>query len=295
MSFIRGAVITLFGLVLTISIILMNVSFTFSSSLQYDELKPALETSATGIIGSFLDFETVFGEEGMINYCDIESSYTFNYGSESFVMPCEVIEQGEDSITSYIGDNFIEQIYYADYDCDFWSCVKNSEIPFVLISDKARVYWSGKAFLLALMSIILFGLIFLVSDKRPSKFISVGVLIALCSLPFKNMDWVLKLVPAQVAPLFSLFSQKAHSVFIIMLIVSIVLILIGIVAIIFGWKMKFKEDSSETKKVVEKPASNEDPVSKEEVIKIVKQELSKKNPTNKINKKIQKSKQKKKN
>lgn len=281
MSFIRGAVITLFGLVLTICILLMNVSITFASSLDYDDLKPALDNSANGVIDSIVDFEEVFGEE-LNNYCNIDSQYIFNYGNESFAIPCEVIEEGEDSIATYIQNNFIEQIYYADYDCKFWECVKESEVPFVLISDKARVYWAGKAILLAIMSLVLFGLIFLVAENRPSKFISFGILLALCSLPFKNMNWISKIVPAQVAPLFSLFSQKAHTVFVIMLIISIILALIGIVALIFGWKMKFKEENLENKK-----SASLNQISREEIREMIREELYKKDiskkKTNKSN------------
>jgi len=281
MSFIRGAVITLFGLVLTICILLMNVSITFASSLDYDDLKPALDNSANGVIDSIVDFEEVFGKE-LNNYCNIDSQYIFNYGNESFAIPCEVIEEGEDSIATYIQNNFIEQIYYADYDCKFWECVKESEVPFVLISDKARVYWAGKAILLAIMSLVLFGLIFLVAENRPSKFISFGILLALCSLPFKNMNWISKIVPAQVAPLFSLFSQKAHTVFVIMLIISIILALIGIVALIFGWKMKFKEENLENKK-----SASLNQISREEIREMIREELYKKDiskkKTNKSN------------
>ncbi|HOF44440.1 MAG TPA: hypothetical protein PKW70_03540 [Candidatus Pacearchaeota archaeon] len=281
MSFIRGAVITLFGLVLTICILLMNVSITFASSLDYDDLKPALDNSANGVIDSIVDFEEVFGKE-LNNYCNIDSQYIFNYGNESFAIPCEVIEEGEDSIATYIQNNFIEQIYYADYDCKFWECVKESEVPFVLISDKARVYWAGKAILLAVMSLVLFGLIFLVAENRPSKFISFGILLALCSLPFKNMNWISKIVPAQVAPLFSLFSQKAHTVFVIMLIISIILALIGIVALIFGWKMKFKEENLENKK-----SASLNQISREEIREMIREELYKKDiskkKTNKSN------------
>ncbi|HNZ52431.1 MAG TPA: hypothetical protein PKO02_03690 [Candidatus Pacearchaeota archaeon] len=281
MSFIRGAVITLFGLVLTICILLMNVSITFASSLDYDDLKPALDNSANGVIDSIVDFEEVFGEE-LNNYCNIDSQYIFNYGNESFAIPCEVIEEGEDSIAIYIQNNFIEQIYYADYNCKFWECVKESEVPFVLISDKARVYWAGKAILLAIMSLVLFGLIFLVAENRPSKFISFGILLALCSLPFKNMNWISKIVPAQVAPLFSLFSQKAHTVFVIMLIISIILALIGIVALIFGWKMKFKEENLENKK-----SASLNQISREEIREMIREELYKKDiskkKTNKSN------------
>ena len=151
MGFIRGALVSLFGFVLAICLVLMNVSITFASSLEYEDLKPALDNSTNGIIGSILDVEAVFGEN-LNNYCNVDSEYIFNYGNESFVIPCEVIEKGEDSISAYIRDNFIEQIYYANYECEFWDCVKKSEIPYVLISDKERLYWARNAFLLAVMS-----------------------------------------------------------------------------------------------------------------------------------------------
>ena len=85
------------------------------------------------------------------------------------------------------------------------------------------------------------------------------------------MNWISKIVPAQVAPLFSLFSQKAHTVFVIMLIISIILALIGIVALIFGWKMKFKEENLENKK-----SASLNQISREEIREMIREELYKK-------------------
>ncbi len=272
MSFIRGAIVTLFGIVLTVCLIFMNVSITFASSLEYDSLKPALEDSAKNIIESVFDVETTIGKENLNHYCSIEKEYVLNLGDDNFVIPCGVIEQGEESIFNYVRGNFIEQIYYANYNCEFWKCVSETQTPFVLISDKARVYWYRNVFLLAALSLVLFALILFIAENRSSKFVSVGVLVALCALPFRNIDWMLKMVSMKAAPLFLLLSQKANLVFIIMLIVSIVLVLIGAVALIFGWKMKFKYEKSENK-------DNQDTngVSKEEVREIVREEINKKN------------------
>lgn len=272
MDFIRGAVVTLFGFVMVIGIVFMNISMTFASSLEYDTLKPALGDSAKEVISNMINLNDI-SREGK-NACKFDSEYFLEYNDKRFEIPCEIIEQGKESIEGYILDNFIDEIYYSNYDCEFWECVKESDIPFVLISDKARVYWASRAVLLAAMSFILFLLIVLVSNKRPSKFISTGVLLALCSLPFKNIDWVAKIVPAQVAPLFLLLSQKAHSTFMIMLFISAGLVLIGIVALIFGWNMKFNKGTSEKKITTDVKVKS---VSREEVREIVKEELAKSN------------------
>jgi hypothetical protein len=52
----------------------------------------------------------------------------------------------------------------------------------------------------------------------------------------------LTFVPEKVSDIFSIFFTRAHSVFVIMLIIGITFIIWGILFKIFGWNMKFNKD-----------------------------------------------------
>jgi hypothetical protein len=252
MGFIRGVLITFFSIVLFFSLFLMNFTLVLSLSLNYDNLQPALKSSADGILTNSLAQKNMFSEDekkNMEDYCSVEEDYIFTYENYSFVIPCEIIEQGENSIADYITVNLIDSIYYAKYNCEFLECVKDSpSLPFVLFSEKAKDYWNGKFFLLAALSLLLFALIFLISKDRPGRFIVGGVLVILSALPFRKLDWISTFIPNNnLSVIFSAFFTKAHLVFIVMLIIGTIFIIWGILCKIFGWKMKFKKDEEQSK------------------------------------------------
>jgi len=250
MGFIRGTLITFLSIVLFFSLLLMNLCLAVSLSLQHDALQPALKVSASGLFKDSLNLGSMFSEEEkayMQNYCLVDSQYSFSYENYNFVIPSEIIEQGEDGIVDYILEGFIDQIYYTEYDCEFWQCVKNSQMPLVLLSEKAKEYWNGKFLLLLGLSLLIFGLTFLLSRKRPVTFIVTGILMIISALPFRNLDWILKFVNGDFSAILSVFFTQAHSVFIIILILGILFIIIGILCKIFGWKLKFKKDEEEVK------------------------------------------------
>lgn len=292
MGFIRGAVISIFGFILFLSLILMNFSLTISLSLDYETLQPALKSSFGGILEDFLESGGMFSQENqkyLKNYCLIEKEYSFDYENQTFAIPCEIIQEGKESVVNYVLDNFTETIYYKEYDCKFWECVGSSQFPLVLISEKAKSYWGWNFLVLAALSFVLFALIFLISKNRPTSFISTGILAILSALPFRNLDMFLFFLPKEISAVFSVFFTKAHAVFMVLLVIGIFFILAGILSKIFKWKMKFSQDSPE--KPVGKPGEKpKQEVSKSEIRKIVKEELSKKNPPKSRQKQPRKSK-----
>lgn len=254
MGFIRGILITFFSIILLIFLFLMNFSLTVSLSLNHDTLQPALKSSAITILRDFLGNQSIFSETDQAyiqNYCIINKEYKLDYENYNFTFPCEIIEQGTDSIISYGAENFVDQIYYTEYNCEFWQCVKdsiaNSSIPFVLFSEKAREYWNQKFILLAALSFVIFALIFLISKKRSTTFIVTGILLIISALPFRKLDWALKFINKRFSSIFSVFFTKAHLVFIIILIIGLALIVAGILCKMFGWKMKFHKDEEDSK------------------------------------------------
>jgi hypothetical protein len=229
----------------------MNFTAILSFSLEYDTLQPALKDSVDNILSSFVDEGSIFTEEEkeLMKYdCLIESEHVFVYENYTFVIPCQIVEQGESAIIDYVVEDFTNQIYYAEYNCEFWDCVKNSEMPFVLISKKSYDYWKGKFFLLLFLSLIIFTLIFFISKNRPGRFIVGGILLIFSALPFKRMDWLLRFIPENISQLFLIFFTKAHSVFRVMLVIGILFISFGIICKVFGWKMKLKKDEEVLKK-----------------------------------------------
>lgn len=272
MGFIRGAVIVLFSFVLFVSLVFMNLSLALSLSLQHDNLKPVLESSADAFLGDTLDNVDFFGTEEigyMQQYCLENADFEISYENFNFAIPCEVIFKGKDYTTNYLKENIVDEIYYAEYNCEFWDCVRDSSIPFVIFSEKAMDYWRGKFFLFLALTVMVFSLTLLISQNRPVTFIVTGVSIIFSALPFSRLRWLSRFVPNEFSELFSLFFSKAHLVFIIMLIVGIVFIVFGVLFKLFGWSMDFMRWLSK------KP--EEGKISKSDVRDIVKEEISKKN------------------
>jgi hypothetical protein len=259
MGFLRGTVITFFSIVLFIFLFFMSLTAVLSSSLNYNTLQPALNDYAGNILRDSLTGVDIFSDDNQYyikNYCSISSEYRLTYESYTFVLPCEVIEKGKDSIIDYGADKFFDQIYYTEYNCEFWQCVKNSSTPFVLISEKAKDYWHEKFLLLLGLSIVIFALIFFISKNRSTTFIVTGILLIVSALPFRKLHWILTFIPEKFSGIFSAFFTKAHSVFVIILIIGIAFIVWGVLCKIFEWKMEFGEDDSEEEEQDEKNTSN---------------------------------------
>lgn len=242
MGFIRGAAITLFSFILLISLLLMNLTLVLSWSMHYDIFQPNIKNSAGDFLKNSIGVDNMFTEEEqayMQNYCLIDSEYNLTYEGYSVIIPCQVIEEGPNAIIDYSIGHVIDEIYYAEYNCELWDCVKNSSVPFVLFSEKAMEYWRGKFILLAIISLVLFALIFFISKNKPVVFISSGILLIISSLPFKGWNWVLNLLPFEFSMIFSVFFAKAHSVFLIILIIGLLFVIFGAVCKLFGWNMDF--------------------------------------------------------
>lgn len=277
MGFIRGALVTIFAIVLLISLFLMNASLTLSWSLDYDSLKPALKDSVKELAQDYIDLEEVIEDALplMEVYCQNKTEYVFSQEGYTFVIPCEILEQGSGGIVDYGLDYLIESIYYQEYTCEFWDCVRETDTPLVLISEKARDYWKSKFYMFFLISLALFVLIFFVSKHKNVAFIIGGFLIILSSLPFIKLNWILSFVPENFVPLFESFFTRAYNVFLIMFIIGLVLLGLGVAFHFFHFGMKIFNWFSK-KKDEEISEEKGDKISKKEVKKIVKEEVKKK-------------------
>jgi len=291
MGFLRGALVSVVGVALLVSLFVMNSTLTLTWSLEYETLKPVIKDIVEDVaqdefqLDEYLDGAT----EVMQEYCENETEFVFSQDGMTFVIPCEEVNQGSDAILDYGVDALVENVYYAEYDCEFWKCVKTTDDYLVLISAKAHDYWQSKFFIFLLTSIGLFALMFIVANKKSNALIFAGLLIVISALPFMKLTWLVRFIPEAFKTIFLSFFARSHNVFILMGIIGLFLVGLGVAFHFLKWGLKisnlFRKHSEEQ--------DAEDDVSKDDVKKIVKKEIAKEKVKQVVKKEIATSKTKK--
>lgn len=232
MGFIRKGVLVFVCILMFVLILVGNSFLTLGLSLKYDNVKSELVPVAREMfIGNAniddklkSDFDST-----MKFYCQTNSEFTFSQQDYTFVIPCSVVANGSDAVVAYGVNSFVKEIYYKNYDCDFWKCFEESQYPTFLVSEKAQNYWMGKFYLILIIFLVLAGLTyFLVENKENAPFI-LGILLAVGSLPFLAIGKIASLfIDKTYIELVAAFFSSAHSVFLISLILGLILLGIGI-------------------------------------------------------------------
>jgi len=250
MGLIRGGLVSVVSILLFLSLFAGNSFLTLKWSLEYETIQPELASVVKQVIdeqGFNAKLEESFPL--MELYCQENSDYVFSYEDITIVIPCNVINEGSDAVLDYGINSVIEQFYYKEYDCSFWKCIKDSEQPYVLVSEKAKDYWGGKFYTTLVISLVLAVILFFLVEQKYKMFITTGVLIIVSSLPFMKLKWLLSIV-ANISYLefFTSFFTKAYNVFLIMCILGIVVLALGI-ALKFGFLgIQFSDWLSKKKK-----------------------------------------------
>ena len=287
MGFLRGALVTVIGVALLVSLFILNATLTLTWSLEYETLKPTLQDVAGDValeqfgLEEYVDDATLLMQE----YCQNETEFVFNQEGMTFVIPCETINQGSDAIVDYAMDKLVEEVYYTEYNCEFWECVKKTDNFLVLISEKAYEYWRSKFLIFFLISIALFLLMFIVANRKSNAFILAGLVTIVSSLPFIKLTWIARFLPASLREIFLSFFTRSHNVFIIMMAVGLFLLGLGIVFHFLKWGLQIS-------KLFNKHAEEQDDLDKEDVKKIVKKEIAKDKIKESVKKEIAASKEK---
>jgi len=160
MGFIRGAGIVIVSILFLVSLLAMNSCLTVYLSLDYENVQGEIETVFKEVIGEQINIDDVLEDnlEEMKIYCQNHSSFDFESGEELGLngdIPCEIILQDKESILKYQLNSLAEEVYYQEYDCEFWNCFEKNRTTFFLISEKAQDYWKGK-FYFSLIFVIIF-------------------------------------------------------------------------------------------------------------------------------------------
>lgn len=271
MGIIRGGLIFLLAIVLFISLFLANGFLNLSWSLEYETLQPNLLEHAGGIINDTGIRETIQSTlPAMEFYCMAHNNYIFVEENFNFEIPCGVVESGVDNLITFGVETLIFQIYYEEYDCEFWSCVKNSDLPFVLISEKAKDYWHSKFGLTCWISLLAFAALFLFSKDKGWILILTSIFIMLSAFLFRKFDWFLSLLPdLSFFDVLNVFFAKSQTVFVIMMIIGVFLLMIGV-----AFKF-FKISFNVLKLFRKKDKSSGKSLTKDDIRSAVREELDK--------------------
>lgn len=190
----------------------------------------------------------------------------------------------------------IDDIYYKEYNCSLFECIKQDESPLVLLSEKSKIYFHQKFIFMLLISLALIGIMFLFLESKYSVFTITGILMIFSALPFRKLNWAINLLPkGKVTELFIVFFTKATNVFTVMLIIGGILLALGIAFEFLGIGLKlnnflnkFRKEQKEDLQKEEINSEKEEQISKTDVQKMVKEEIKKQKKKEEVQKNIKK-------
>jgi len=243
MGFIRGGLFVIASVLLFVLFLAGNTFLTLNLSLTYDNVQQELVSVIKDIVGDEMNLsEKIENDfEVMKLYCENNSEYVFSQEEHTFVIPCEIISEGSDAVIDYGINNLVNEVYYEEYDCNFWDCIKDTEAPFFLVSEKAKNYWGEKFYFSLLICLILIILMFFLIENKTNLLIVVGSLLIVSSLPFMRLNWVLSFINESLFGFFTIFFSKAHYVFLIVFILGLFVIGFGIILKFFKIGFKISE------------------------------------------------------
>ncbi len=238
MGFIRGFLFVIVCGLLFLSILCTTLLWTLSRSLEYD----TLQEESVLIIKDFIKDNNKNMTEhvdeifpSIQSYCQNHSEYVFSYQGNTVDIPCETALQGTDAIIEESMRDSIKEFYYAEYNCNFLDCMKESRIPVVLISEKAYNYWTQKAYLFLTISLVLSILLFFLAEKKTNVPILLGSFLIVASLPFIKLDSLLALYSGKnpLIQFLMIFFSQSYIVSLRVLIMGVFFLIVGIMLKIF--------------------------------------------------------------
>lgn len=283
MGLIRGGLFVIASVMFFLFLLMGNACLTLYMSLDYDNVKPGLNSLIKDIAKEDMNISDVVDEKYgvMESYCQNNSEYVFKEGDHIFVIPCEVVSQGSENITDYGSSSLVDKVYYQEYQCDFWDCVSKNESPFFLVSEQAKNYWQSKFYLALITLIVLLVLMFFLIEHKTNLPFVAGILLVISSLPFMKLELILSLLKNEfILSFFTILFSKSYTVFLISLSLGIAVLIVGIALKLFsiGFKIshlfKKPEQTSEISENDVKEIVKEE-VSKNEIKQAVKEEISK--------------------
>lgn len=274
MGLIRGGIFTVVSVLIFISFIISGLLLTLSLSLDYENIQPQLTEVLEELSHERFNLDDRIEKDFdfIEDYCQNNSEYVFNEKGHTFVIPCEIVSEGKVEIISYSIDSLVKEKYYGEYNCDFWDCFMEEELPFFFVSEKARNYWQNLLYiLLGVIFVLLIGMFILIEDKTNLPII-IGILLGVSSLIVKfSAGILLKIALSPLSfldidtslGLFNFLLKELNFVFVLFFVGGLIIVILGVFLKFFKIGFKISEFfSKESKK--DNPKDNEKKEIKEE-------------------------------
>jgi hypothetical protein len=232
MGGIRKFFLVIVAVLLFLSFICVNLFGVLSLSLSYNNFQ---NQSVSVIQSSLQNFNMISQIQSSLptiqQYCQTHSSYASNAAGYSIIIPCAAAFQGVNAILEEGAKQITQQIYYSSYNCNFLDCIKSSQAPLFLLSEKAYILWTEIFRIFLAISFVLLVLLLFLVDKKENMLLLSGILLTIPSLIFLKLDLLLnKLFSTQVFYNFlKIFFSQSFYFSLRALIIGIVLIGMGIV------------------------------------------------------------------
>lgn len=165
----------------------------------------------------------VFAEE----YCENNTDFVFSQEGYVFEIPCSVVNDGPDNFVDYGINQTLEKIYYKEYNCGFFECLR-TEFPFFLISKQAKDSSKNRFYFYLIISLILIAIMFFLIESKSSWFVVVGSLLVISSLPFIKISAFLSFLSNSFLAFIPILFSESYMVFLISFILGVIILGVGI-------------------------------------------------------------------
>ncbi|MBT3405281.1 hypothetical protein HN832_04875 [archaeon] len=256
MGIIRGSALVIIGVIFFVGLLVCGAFLTVANSLEYENIQSELVPVVEEVVSETLVPSLANDYSNLLVLCQNTTTLNYSVGDLSANILCVDVVQGIENLTSKIINDKVKEIYYQEYDCNFLDCETENGIPFYLVSEHSKNYFSGKFYFVAFVLFLLLGVIFILTEIRSNAFILAGGLIVLASLPFSKLDWFVSIFARiDFLQFFTFMFNEAFSVFVKFLVWGVLVLGAGIIWKFFsvGFKINsFVEKFKGEKKVVKK-------------------------------------------
>ena len=292
MGFLRGAGLVIASVLLFVAVLCSGIFLSLGLSLSYDNVNPKITSIATTIVEDTIGTTQIESYLPLMQtYCELNPEYVFNEQGYTFSLSCSELPNSTEELIKDSVSSLVQGFYYKDYNCEFWKCFGEEDMPLFLVSKYAQDYWMSKFYTSLIFSLILIAGIILLAEKKANGLIVSGSLIFAASLIISKLDLIgTKIAGALISPvagvltgdmaqgiiseIIEVFFSDASKVFIWLFVIGLLLIVGGIVLRLMGIGFKIADK-------IEKVQQKEETGKHKEEVKDLKNKLTKKKSSGK--------------
>ncbi len=239
MGFIRGLLFVFVSIILMLSVLSSGILYTISSSLKYETVQKQALNVVQPLIEQINLAQQINSSLPIIKqYCQYNLNYIINYQGYTFRFPCSDVNDTSRIINDTV-KNFVDDLYYKQYDCNYWDCFSKYS-PIFLISEKSELYWLGLFYYALAISVISALILFILFRRKYDLLFLSGGVVIFSSILVIGIGKIISLFSNQIiSSVALLFFSQSNFVFIRMLIIGFVLIFAGLIVELFraGFKI----------------------------------------------------------